>query len=155
MAKFTRESFHVYQAHAKNALKQSETVPSILICAGTGCIAGGAMKIYENLKAECEKRNLPVYVGLKHHNEEEKSLHVKMSGCHGFCEMGPLLQIEPEGILYTHVKMDDCDEIIGKTILQGEIIPRLLYQLDGVSYAITCHPGEEGWAVCGECTGFD
>ena len=46
-AKLTRDSFHVFQANAKNALKQSEQVPSVLICAGTGCIAGGAMKIYE------------------------------------------------------------------------------------------------------------
>ena len=54
--KMTRDSFHVFQANARNALKQSEQVPSILICAGTGCIAGGAMKIYDNLKTECEKR---------------------------------------------------------------------------------------------------
>ena len=46
--KMTRESFHVFQAAARNALKQSEQVPSVLICAGTGCIAGGAMKIYDN-----------------------------------------------------------------------------------------------------------
>lgn len=52
--KMTRDSFHVFQANARNALKQSEQVPSILICAGTGCIAGGAMKIYDNLKTECE-----------------------------------------------------------------------------------------------------
>ena len=61
--KMTRDSFHVFQANARNALKQSEQVPSILICAGTGCIAGGAMKIYDNLKTECEKRGLPVYEG--------------------------------------------------------------------------------------------
>ena len=57
-AKLTRDSFHVFQANAKNALKQSEQVPSVLICAGTGCIAGGAMKIYENFKAECQSRSL-------------------------------------------------------------------------------------------------
>ena len=51
-AKMTRDSFHVFQANARNALKQSQQVPSVLICAGTGCIAGGAMKIYENLKTE-------------------------------------------------------------------------------------------------------
>ena len=50
--KLTRDSFHVFQANAQNALKQSEQVPSILICAGTGCIAGGALKIYDNFKAE-------------------------------------------------------------------------------------------------------
>ena len=42
--KLTRDSFHVFQANAKNALKQSEQVPSVLICAGTGCIAGGSMR---------------------------------------------------------------------------------------------------------------
>ena len=78
--KLTRDSFHVFQANARNALKQSELVPSILICAGTGCIAGGAPKIYDNIKAEREKRGLQVYVGLKHGTDEEKSLHVKMSG---------------------------------------------------------------------------
>ena len=60
-AKLTRESFHVFQANAENALKQSAQVPSVLICAGTGCIAGGALKIYDNLKSECEQRGLKVY----------------------------------------------------------------------------------------------
>ena len=132
--KMTRESFHVFQANARNALKQSEQVPSVLICAGTGCIAGGAMKIYDNIKAECESRGLSVYVGLKHDNEEEHSLHVKMSGCHGFCEMGPLVHIEPMGVMYIHVKPEDCHEIIEKTVLGGEIIDRLVYHLDGVAY---------------------
>ncbi len=133
-AKMTRDSFHVFQANARNALKQSEQVPSVLICAGTGCIAGGALKIYDNIKAECEKRGLAVYVGLKHDTDEEQSLHVKMSGCHGFCEMGPLVHIEPMGVMYIHVKPEDCHEIIEKTVLGGEIIDRLVYHLDGVAY---------------------
>lgn len=133
-AKMTRDSFHVFQANARNALKQSEQVPSVLICAGTGCIAGGAMKICDNLKAECEQRGLKVYVGLKHDTDEEKSLHVKMSGCHGFCEMGPLVHIEPLGVMYIHVKPEDCHEILEKTVLGGEIIDRLVYHLDGVAY---------------------
>ncbi len=132
--KMTRDSFHVFRANARNALKQSEQVPSVLICAGTGCIAGGAMKIYENIKNECESRGLAVYVGLKHDTDEEKSLHIKMSGCHGFCEMGPLVHIEPMGIMYIHVKPEDCHEILEKTVLGGEIIDRLVYHLDGVAY---------------------
>lgn len=133
-AKLTRESFHVFQANAQNALKQSTQVPSVLICAGTGCIAGGALKIYDNLKSECEQRGLKVYVGLKHDTDEEKSLHIKMSGCHGFCEMGPLVHIEPLGVMYIHVKPEDCHEILEKTVLGGEIIDRLVYHLDGVAY---------------------
>ena len=134
MSTLTREMFHAYQAQAKEDLEASRSAVSVLICAGTGCIAGGAMKIYENLKAECESRGLPVYIGLKHHTDEEKSLHVKMSGCHGFCEMGPLVHIEPMGIMYIHVKPEDCHEILERTVLGGEIIDRLVYTLDGVKY---------------------
>ena len=134
MSTLTREMFHAYQAQAKRDLEASCGAVSVLICAGTGCIAGGAMKIYENLKAECESRGLPVYIGLKHHTDEEKSLHVKMSGCHGFCEMGPLVHIEPMGIMYIHVKPEDCHEILERTVLGGEIIDRLVYTLDGVKY---------------------
>ena len=134
MSTLTREMFHAYQAQAKEDLEASRSAVSVLICAGTGCIAGGAMKIYENLKAECESRGLPVYIGLKHHTDEEKSLHVKMSGCHGFCEMGPLVHIEPMGIMYIHVKPEDCHEILERTVLGGEIIDRLVYTLDGIEY---------------------
>ena len=134
MSTLTREMFHAYQVQAKEDLEASRSAVSVLICAGTGCIAGGAMKIYENLKAECESWGLPVYIGLKHHTDEEKSLHVKMSGCHGFCEMGPLVHIEPMGIMYIHVKPEDCHEILERTVLGGEIIDRLVYTLDGVKY---------------------
>ena len=132
--KFNRESFHVYQAKAKNALKQSQQCTSVLICAGTGCIAGGALKIKANLEEECRKRGLEVYIGLKHDTDEEKALHIKMSGCHGFCEMGPLVHIEPSGIMYTHVKPEDVEEIIEKTVIGGEVIDRLVYHMDGVAY---------------------
>ena len=73
-------------------------------------------------------------MGLKHDTDAEKSLHVKMSGCHGFCEMGPLVHIEPMGVMYIHVKPEDCHEILEKTVLGGEIIDRLVYHLDGVAY---------------------
>ena len=134
MNKLNREEFRALRAQAEHDLAQSREVPSILICAGTGCIAGGAMKIYDNFKAECESRGLKVYVGLKHDTDEEKSLHVKMSGCHGFCEMGPLVHIEPMGVMYIHVKPEDCHEILEKTVLGGEIIDRLVYHLDGTAY---------------------
>ena len=132
--KLTRDAFCDLRNEAQRALRRSKETPSVLICAGTGCIAGGAMKIYDNLKTECEKRGLPVYVGLKHDTDAEKSLHVKMSGCHGFCEMGPLVHIEPMGIMYIHVKPEDCHEILEKTVLGGEIIDRLVYRLNGVAY---------------------
>ena len=88
--KMTRDGFHVYQSNARNALMQSAQVPSVLICAGTGCIAGGAMKIYDNLKKECEERGLAVYVGLKHDTDEEKAGHRRKRICDGIraCSRG-------------------------------------------------------------------
>ena len=73
MSKLTREEFHALRTRAEHDLAQSREVPSILICAGTGCIAGGAMKIYDNFKSECEARGLKVYVGLKHDTDEERA----------------------------------------------------------------------------------
>ena len=58
MSKLTREEFRALRTRAEHDLAQSREVPSILICAGTGCIAGGAMKIYDNFKSECEARGL-------------------------------------------------------------------------------------------------
>ena len=135
MPKYTRETLSARRVAAKMATDaQTRTV---LICAGTGCIAGGSLKIYEYLKEECQRRGITVLVNLMD-DESQCAGHVinmKKSGCHGFCEMGPLLQIEPEGYLYTHVKLEDCDEIIEKTLIGGEVIERLLYKLDGVAYA--------------------
>ncbi|MCI9158054.1 MAG: 4Fe-4S binding protein [Lawsonibacter sp.] len=134
-----RERLEVRRVKAKRALSYQKR--QILLCAGTGCIAGGALKLYGYFKEECARRGLDVYVGLAQEEETEDvtepkgdGVYLKKSGCHGFCEMGPLVQIEPEGILYTHVQLEDCDEIIEKTILKGEAVERLLYELDGMKY---------------------
>ena len=134
MSVLTRDGFRVMRETAEEALRRSRDAVNVLICAGTGCIAGGSLKVYETMRQECERRGLSVYVGLTEHSGEEKSLHVKMSGCHGFCEMGPLVHIEPLGVMYIHVKPEDCCEIVERTVLRGEIIERLTYQRDGVSY---------------------
>ena len=132
MAELTRERLGALRVQAKELLAADRR--EVLVCAGTGCIAGGSLKIYDYLKSECEKRGLKTRVALRHEGGDD-AIHFKKSGCHGFCEMGPLLQIEPEGFLYTHVRLEDCDEIIEKTILGGEAVERLLYELNGVRYA--------------------
>ena len=157
----SRQAFEDIQVAAEADLKLAEGRPSVLICAGTGCIAGGAMKIYENLKNECESRGLHVHVGLTHESHESKELHIKMSGCHGFCEMGPLVHIEPQGILYIHVKPEDCHEILEKTVLGGQVIDRLVYTLEGVVYPrqqdIPFYKKQKRVALenCGECDAED
>ncbi len=102
----------------------------ILICAGTGCLAGGSEKIYQKLKKMAEDtENVEVEFG-----PEIAHVGVKQSGCHGFCEMGPLVRIEPSNYLYIKVKEEDCEEIFRESILNDRPVERLLYELDGVRY---------------------
>jgi len=101
----------------------------ILVCAGTGCISSGSLDIYANLKNLMAEKGIPCSVELQ--EEPHDSVGLKKSGCHGFCEMGPLVRIEPEGWLYTKVKVEDCPEIIERTLLMGEFIDRLGYQKGG------------------------
>ncbi|MEA5003997.1 MAG: NADH-quinone oxidoreductase subunit NuoF [Christensenella sp.] len=105
----------------------------ILVCAGTGCVAGGSMEIYDRLKELAEQKGLPVSVELKAEPHEE--IAFKKSGCHGFCEMGPLLRIEPNGWLYVKVKPEDCEEILEKSLVGSEPVERLLFTREGKSYA--------------------
>ena len=105
----------------------------ILVCGGTGCVAGGSLDIYDRLKAMLEERGIPVSVELAHESHDE-SVGIKKSGCHGFCEMGPLVRVEPQGWLYTKVKLDDCEEIVEKTIVGGECVDRLAYRQNGEIY---------------------
>ena len=133
MSKLTRSGFHALHTQAAELMEQSRGRLNVLVCAGTGCIASGAMKVYDYLRTTCQSRGIPVAVCLKDEAGKE-GIHLKKSGCHGFCEIGPLVCIEPLEILYAHVKVEDCDEIIEKTILGGEVIERLLYTQNGVSY---------------------
>ena len=105
----------------------------IIVCAGTGCVAGGSVQIYERLRALAAEKNLKLEVALEVDPHDE-TIGLKKSGCHGFCEMGPLLRIDPQGWLYTKVKIEDCEEILEKTIIGGEPIERLAYKRDGKIY---------------------
>ncbi|MCB2293840.1 4Fe-4S binding protein [Clostridium algoriphilum] len=105
----------------------------ILICAGTGCIAGGALEIYDELIRLMKDKKIDCEVGLQKEPHDE-SVGIKKSGCHGFCEMGPLVKIEPWGYLYIKVKREDCEEILEKTILHDECVERLAYTKNGKIY---------------------
>ena len=104
----------------------------ILVCAGTGCVSSGSMQIFERLKALMEEKNIPVSVELAVEPHGE-SVGLKECGCHGFCEMGPLVRIEPQGWLYTKTTLQDCEEIVSRTILGGERIERLSFAKDGTA----------------------
>ena len=124
----TREDLQNLREKAK--AKIDATPIRILICAGTGCIAGGSQQIYEKL-SELTKNNENVEVEFQ---KEVPHPEVKKSGCHGFCEMGPLIRIEPLGILYVKVQLEDCEEIYKETICNKKPIERLLFEQDGKKY---------------------
>ena len=126
-----RQELIAYRDAAVKAYADQEK--KIIVCAGTGCVAGGSLNIYEKLKELMQERNVDVAVELMD-EPHDHTVGLKKSGCHGFCEMGPLLRIDPEGWLYTKVKLEDCEEIVEKTILGGECIERLAYKRDGVVY---------------------
>ncbi len=117
---------------ACEAARQGEK-KRILVCAGTGCVSSGSLVIFDRLRQMLCERGVNCTVELGH-DLENNSVGLKKSGCHGFCEMGPLVRIEPEGYLYTKVKPGDCREIVERTILHGEHIERLAYQKDSVVY---------------------
>lgn len=111
----------------------------IIVCAGTGCIANGSLKVFEALKNAIALSGMEVTVSLKSEDPKEHKHHdVYMigSGCQGFCQVGPLVTIEPAGILYGHVKPEDAEEIVAKSIAKDEVIERLLYHdpVNGTAY---------------------
>jgi NADH-quinone oxidoreductase subunit F len=109
-----------YQNRAKNVTRR------IIICAGTGCMASGALKISNEFKRISTLMGVQVETELK---KEETSYNLLTgSGCQGFCQMGPLVTIEPEGIFYVKVKPEDVSEIITETVLSGKPVERLLYK---------------------------
>lgn len=97
----------------------------IILCAGTGCVANGALKVRDQLVKFITEANLKVTIELK--EEKHTAIHVSQSGCQGFCQMGPLMTILPDNILYTKVKPADVAEIVEKTLKQGQTVDRLLY----------------------------
>ncbi|MHC4943860.1 MAG: NADH-ubiquinone oxidoreductase-F iron-sulfur binding region domain-containing protein [Planctomycetota bacterium] len=90
----------------------------VLVCAGTGCLASGSLEVMEALEEAIRKRRLAARL----------KLYLKGTGCHGFCEKGPLVVIQPQGIFYQRVKPRDADDIAKKTLAKGEIINKLLYK---------------------------
>ena len=81
----------------------------VIVCAGTGCVANGSLKVFAALQNEIAGRGLDVVVELGHDCGGDVLL--TKSGCQGFCQAGPLVTIEPEDYLYVHVKADDVVDI--------------------------------------------
>lgn len=133
-----REKLHSleeFQALQEKCIRARECEKrKVLVCCGTGCAAGGNLKVYEELKAQMAAHGAAFEVTLNLSECAGEATGIKKSGCHGFCEMGPLVRIEPEGWLYTKVRTDDVQEIVEKTLIGGEFIERLGYHQNGELY---------------------
>ncbi len=88
---------------------------SVAICAGTGCRANGSMDLLEEFRRQLEAEGLD-------------DVAVRATGCHGFCEKGPLVLIHPSEIFYHGVQVADVAAIIETTIRGGQVVEKLLYR---------------------------
>ena len=107
----------------------------IYVCGGTGCVAGGSIEIFHKIQELIEARGLKCEVILEEDGCGE-TVGLKKSGCHGFCEMGPVLRIEPAKLFYLKVKLEDCEEIVEKSIIGDEVVERLIYNEEGKTYPV-------------------
>ncbi len=103
--------------HRKKVVaSRPENRKAIAVCAGTGCKAFGSYKLLDAFKKELKKRKL------------DRKVELRATGCHGFCERGPLVLFFPEGMLYQRVQVKDVEEIVKQTVVKEKVIDRLLYQ---------------------------
>ncbi len=85
----------------------------IVLCSGTGCRASGSNKLFASLDRACKELGI--------------SVPIKRTGCHGFCEQGPIVLVLPDEICYLRVTPDDVQEILQETIQKKKILDHLLY----------------------------
>ncbi|MFO7988955.1 MAG: NAD(P)H-dependent oxidoreductase subunit E, partial [Desulfotignum sp.] len=90
----------------------------IVVCHGTGCLANGSADVSAAIRSALDESGIDAKV----------VPGIKTTGCQGFCSHGPLVVIRPQGIFYQKVKPKDAKEIIEKTIVQGDVVKRLLYK---------------------------
>jgi NADH-quinone oxidoreductase subunit F len=109
----TITGFNTWQSSL--AAEWDETRPCLRVCDGTGCRALGSQKVLASLREEIQKAHL------------ETPIEVVGTGCPGFCECGPLLTVYPQRISYQKIKLSDVPEIVQQTLVNGNIIERLLY----------------------------
>ncbi len=109
----TVDAFNTLHEQLKGALDPEAKI--VTICGGTGCVTFGALPLQEAFEAEIEKQGLAGQVS------------VKMTGCHGFCEKGPVVVVLPSKAFYPNVQIEDVPRIVEKTALGGETIDELLY----------------------------
>jgi len=103
-----------------------KTQRRVIVCAGTGCVANGAYQVITAFNDQIAAAGISVTTEFKAETSQH-DLRLNKSGCQGFCQMGPLVTILPDEILYNKVKLEDVEEIVRETLVGGKVIDRLLY----------------------------
>ena len=88
----------------------------VLICTGTGCVSSGSKTIKHELQDQLSAKDLL------------DEIKIVETGCHGFCEKGPIMVVYPEGVFYCQIKEEDVAEIVDEHLLKGRIVDRLLFK---------------------------
>ncbi len=96
-------------------LRQSDQQKTCVRVCTTGCRAHGALEVRDALLAEIKSQGL------------EERVEIRDTGCHGFCAKAPVIGIDPGGVFYQEVAVDDVSDIVSLTLLKGKLIERLLY----------------------------
>jgi NADH:ubiquinone oxidoreductase subunit F (NADH-binding)/(2Fe-2S) ferredoxin/Pyruvate/2-oxoacid:ferredoxin oxidoreductase delta subunit len=103
--------------HLREQLREQRQniTTTVMVCGGTGCQASGSRAVIDAVSDELSRQGL------------DRSVRLCVTGCHGFCEQGPVMIIEPGNIFYCHVSPEDAFEIVSQTVVRGEVVERLLY----------------------------
>ena len=104
----------IEQLRAEVCRKRGLSAKSVRVCIGTGCAAKGSRKLYDLFREAAA--------------ETEVEIEAKCVGCHGFCERGPIVVVQPGNVLYQGVEEPDVAEIFRETVLGGRVVERLLYE---------------------------
>jgi NADH-quinone oxidoreductase subunit F len=97
------------------AAERQRASMTLIVCGGPGCQASGCRAVADALSQELAREELTSEVQLR------------VTGCHGFCEQGPIIIVEPAGICYCRVEPRDIAEIVSTTVRGGGVVDRLLY----------------------------
>lgn len=110
----------------ESILQQKGSARTIIRICNTGCRARRSAKVIDVLEHEIENQGL------------KDEVTIKKTGCHGFCEVGPIMVIDPGNIFYCRVKPDDVGDILFETVIQGNVVERLLWGDPETKELITC-----------------
>ncbi|MBP6914998.1 MAG: NADH-quinone oxidoreductase subunit NuoF [Smithellaceae bacterium] len=96
----------------------------LLICGGTGCQASGSIAVKQSLIEEIDKRGLA------------EEIKIVETGCNGFCALGPIMVVYPEGVIYVTLNPEDVPYLVEEHLVKGRIVEKLLYREPGTEKII-------------------